>query len=78
MIDPTIAVLEHMTHVAPLGLRFADLATGQLVGAGLQVLVAPANVVRVVEQIASVRELDVETVLDATFENALNAFPGLE
>ena len=38
----------------------------------------PANVVPVVEQIASVRELDVETVLDATFENALNAFPGLE
>ena len=37
----------------------------------------PANVLRVVERIAEVRELDVETVRAATLENARTAFPGL-
>jgi hypothetical protein len=44
MIDPKIVVLEHVTSVAPLGLRFVDAATGHAIGAGLNVFAAPANV----------------------------------
>jgi hypothetical protein len=40
MTDPRIGMLEHMTHVAPLGLRFEDVATRQFIG-GLRVVVAP-------------------------------------
>jgi len=36
-------VLERVTHVAPLGLRFHDAATGERVGGGLTVTVYPAN-----------------------------------
>jgi hypothetical protein len=41
MTDPTIVVLEHMILVAPLGLRFEDVATGRLIGGGLYVAAAP-------------------------------------
>jgi hypothetical protein len=42
MIDPKIVVLEQVTYVAPLGLRFIDAATGQAIG-GLSVLAAPTS-----------------------------------
>lgn len=39
----TVELLERLTLVAPLGLRFHDAATGERVGGGLNVTVYPAN-----------------------------------
>ena len=41
MTDPSIVVLEHVTLVTPIGLRFEDAATRQFIGSGLRVSVVP-------------------------------------
>src|SRR6185437_10154784 len=44
MSTPTVVVLEEITCVAPLGLRFWDVASARAVGAGLTVQAYPAGV----------------------------------
>jgi hypothetical protein len=42
-MSPSVQVLERLTMVAPLGLRFHDAATGAIIRSGLSVTIYPAN-----------------------------------